>query len=128
MEYFTEQAPTYSECMRKIRAKYGDGAKVLMQRSVRVGGVLGLFAKDGVEMSGVVGAEPSRYGVDAPVHGRHPDLEEEKRKILANLNKGDPTLQLVLSEVRGLKEKIEASASRGAKSIRPWPGLPSSSR
>ncbi len=116
MEYFTEQAPTYSECMRKIRSKYGDGAKVLMQRSVRVGGVLGLFAKDGVEMSGVVGAEPTRYGLEgAKAPRKAPDLEEEKRKILANLNKGDPTLQLVLSEVRGLKEKLETSAARGGE-------------
>lgn len=111
MEYFTEQAPTYSECMRKIRAKYGEGAKVLMQRSVRVGGVLGFFAKDGVEMSGVVGAELPRYAVDGSRVQRKPDLEEEKKKILANLNKGDPTLQLVLSEVRTIKEKMEASAN-----------------
>jgi flagellar biosynthesis protein FlhF len=112
MEYFTEQAPTYSECMRKIRAKYGDSAKVLMQRSVRLGGVLGLFAKEGVEMSGVVGSEPPRYSVDgARTQRKPPDLEEEKKKILANLNKGDPTLQLVLSEVRTIKEKMEATAA-----------------
>jgi flagellar biosynthesis protein FlhF len=64
-------------------------------------------------MSGVVGAETNRYSAEnARMQRKPPDLEEEKKKILANLNKGDPTLQLVLSEVRTIKEKMEASASR----------------
>lgn len=105
MEYFTEQASTHSECLRKIRSKYGDGARVLMQRTVRVGGVLGFFSKEAIEMSGVVGGEPSRTDPRAPKRGA--DLEEEKKKFLANL-KGEQTLQLVLNEVRGLKEKMEA--------------------
>lgn len=108
MEYFTEQGHSYAECRRKIRAKYGDNAKVLMQKSIRIGGVFGLFAKDGVEMTGVVSNEAPRYTLDpARLQRKTPDLEEEKKKILAAANKGDPTIQLVLSEVRNLKEKLE---------------------
>lgn len=105
MEYFTEQAPTYSECIRKIRIKYGENAKVLTQKTIRIGGFLGLFAKDGVEMTGIVSPEP----IKAPRKAL--DLEEEKKKILASVNKTDPTLQMVLSEVRNIKEKIEASSN-----------------
>lgn len=105
MEYFIEQGSTYSECLRKVREKHGENAKILMQKSVRLGGMFGLFARDGVEVTGVVSNEPSR------LPKRSPDLEEEKKKILAAAKPGDPTLQLVLSEVRNLKEKIEASAS-----------------
>ncbi|MFA6505393.1 MAG: flagellar biosynthesis protein FlhF, partial [Treponemataceae bacterium] len=100
MEYFTEQAPSHSECMRKIRTKYGEGARVLMQRSVRIGGVLGFFTKEAVEMSGVVGTDSPRPSAVK----KAPDLEEEKKKFISNL-KGEQTLQLVLNEVRGLKEK-----------------------
>jgi flagellar biosynthesis protein FlhF len=113
MEYFTEQAPSHSECLRKIRTKYGDGARVLMQRSVRVGGVLGFFSKEAVEMSGVVGGESGRAGSSVGVK-KAADLEEEKKKFLANL-KGEQTLQLVLNEVRGLKEKVEASAAASSR-------------
>lgn len=108
MEYFTEQAPTHSECLRKIKSKYGDGARVLMQRSVRVGGVLGFFSREAVEMSGVVGADAGR-GIK-----KTNDLEEEKKKFISNL-KGEQTLQLVLNEVRGIKEKIEASAASSSR-------------
>jgi flagellar biosynthesis protein FlhF len=91
--------------MRKIKTKYGDGARVLMQRSVRIGGILGLFTREAIEMSGVVGADSSR-----PAVRKSPDLEEEKKKFISNL-KGEQTLQLVLNEVRGLKEKIDAGVS-----------------
>ncbi|HCM27962.1 MAG: flagellar biosynthesis protein FlhF [Treponema sp. GWB1_62_6] len=123
MEYFTEQAPTYSECMRKIRTKYGEGARVLMQRSVRMGGMLGLFSRDGVEVSGVLGSDTGRFAADAARQVKKPlDVEEEKKKFLANL-KGDQALQLVLNEVRGLKDKIDANAAAGARGAEEHPAL-----
>ncbi len=106
MEYFTEQAQTHSECLRKIRMKYGDGARVLMQRSVRVGGVFGFFTKEAVELSGVVGADATRNAAAK----KPTDLEEEKKKFISGL-KADPTLQLLVNEVRGLKESISAGAA-----------------
>ncbi len=108
MEYFTEQAATYAECLKKIRSRYGDNARVLMQRSVRVGGILGFFAKEGVEMSGVVGPDPSRPSLEAArAVKKVGDPEEERRKILANL-KSDQALQMVLSEVKGIKDKLDS--------------------
>ena len=53
MEYFIEQALTYTECLNKIRLKYGEkGVTILSHKNIRMGGVFGLFAKDGVEITG----------------------------------------------------------------------------
>ncbi|MCA1950243.1 MAG: flagellar biosynthesis protein FlhF [Treponema sp.] len=117
MEYFTEQAPTHAECIRKIKEKYGENAKILMKKSIRIGGFLGLFAKDGVEMTGIVNNEPIRYAADPLKNVRKPlDLEEEKRKILAMAGKPDPSIQTVLQEVRSLKEKLETAQIQGKPS------------
>jgi flagellar biosynthesis protein FlhF len=79
----------------------------MMQKSVRIGGFLGLFAKEGVELTGILSPIPP-----APPRPLL-DFEEEKKKVLAAANKTDPTLQMVLSEVRTIKEKIDAQAAVG---------------
>lgn len=103
MQYFTEQALTHQEALRKIREKYGERAKILTQRSVRMGGFLGMFSREGVEMSGYIAQDP------VPRLKKSGDLAEEKKKILESA-KSDKTLQQVLEEVRGLKEKIDAGS------------------
>ncbi|MDR0378128.1 MAG: flagellar biosynthesis protein FlhF [Spirochaetaceae bacterium] len=131
MEHFTEQAYTYSACIEKIRKKYGNRANILVHKTIRMGGILGFFSREGVEMSGTVSHDPVRTvsendafpltGVSslpgaAPRSGfpsraeppRLPmDFETERKRILASVSpKVDPTLQLVLSEVRTIKEQI----------------------
>ncbi len=98
MEYFTETAPTHREVLEKISSKYGDRAKILSHRTVRIGGFLGLFTREGVEISGYISHDL----------GRKPrkNLEEEKRKILESV-KGESTIQKVLEEVKSLKEHLE---------------------
>jgi flagellar biosynthesis protein FlhF len=130
MEYFTEQAYSYSACLEKIRKKYGNRAKILIQKSIRMKGPFGFFSRDGVEISGFVSYEAGRTAAESgalprtetvsrqePLPRNIPqtevrspvDFETEKKRILAAANpKVDPTLQLVLSEVRTIKEKIEA--------------------
>ena len=97
MEYFTEQALSHREAVEKIRTKYGVNAIILNKKSVRIGGFLGMFAKEGIEMSGYVPQNQPRSAVF--------DLEEEKKKILDNVNK-DGTLQLVLKEIKEIKESL----------------------
>jgi flagellar biosynthesis protein FlhF len=124
MEYFTEQAYTYSACIDKIRKKYGNRAKILIQKNVRIKGPLGIFSRDGVEISGFVSYDFGKTSPQVPPRAetalqpdpapraevRPPvDFETEKKRILAVANpKVDPAIQLVLSEVRTIKEKIEA--------------------
>ncbi len=100
MEYFTEQGATHREAIERVRAKYGDAAQILTQRIVRTGGVLGLFAREGVELTGYIRQEAAKETAN-----RKLDLEEEKRRLLASIQ--DRTLQEVLSEVRELKRTVE---------------------
>ncbi|MDR2551754.1 MAG: flagellar biosynthesis protein FlhF [Treponema sp.] len=108
MPYFTEQARTHSECMEKIRALYGKDAKVMLEKTVRRGGFLGLGSHEEVEMTGI-------YGYTAP--SPSDDMETRKRQVLAAAGRTmpDPAIQAVLKEigslggmVRGLSEKVEA--------------------
>jgi flagellar biosynthesis protein FlhF len=132
MQYFTEQAGSHREALELIRAKYGDQAQVLSHKTVRQGGFLGLFAREGVEVTGYIRPErpietrdsshardssyvrdgnrvlegASARDVSAAVPAR--DFEEEKRKILAQA-RSDQALQQVLSELKCIKDRLDES-------------------
>jgi flagellar biosynthesis protein FlhF len=97
MQYFTETAYTHTEALHNIKAKYGDRAKVLTHRSVRMGGFMGLFTREGVELTGYISQE------QRTTKGK--DLEEEKKKILSSA-RSDQTIQLVLKEVQEIKQQM----------------------
>jgi flagellar biosynthesis protein FlhF len=120
MDTFTEQAPTITQCMEKIRSKYGDSATVMEEKAVQIkGGFLNLFSKEVWEMRGIVSNSYAKYkllqssqnAMRKPLDLNPAELDETKRKIIAATGKGDPTLQLVLSEVRTIKEKIDSAAA-----------------
>jgi flagellar biosynthesis protein FlhF len=69
MEQFTEQAYDWDECLDKIRAKYGDDYRILRRKTIRMGGFLGLFTREGIEVSGYV---PGRYGKSGPLGYQEP--------------------------------------------------------
>jgi flagellar biosynthesis protein FlhF len=146
MKYFVEQALTYSECLENIRVKYGERATVLMHKNIRMGGFLGLFAKDGVELTGFI---PNNFGkginslpgvsgsglpgvsssagltssssssVSPPAPRKDPDFEKEKEKVIAAAGRGDYTLQKVLQEVKEIKGMIDANASSSQEEEHP---------
>jgi flagellar biosynthesis protein FlhF len=116
MQYFTEQATSHREALERVREKYGESAQVLSHRTIRMGGFMGFFAREGVEVSGYLKPEPR------PAPKPALDLEEEKRKILALSGalsgsqasaqagaqaRADQSLQTILAEIRGLKEKMD---------------------
>lgn len=105
MEYFVEQATTHRDALEKVRAKYGEQARVMHQRTVRVGGFLGLFSREGVEVTGYLSSEPAS-------RPRKPtDPEEEKRKILGQVKAGnEKTLETLVKEVQGLKSQLQEGA------------------
>jgi flagellar biosynthesis protein FlhF len=114
MEHFREQAPTYTQCMEKIRSKYGDSAKVMIQKTVPIrGGLFNLFPREGVELAGIVSRGRPGYNLASQPAARRPvdlssaELDEEKRKLISAAGKNDPTLQMILSEVRTIKEDIK---------------------
>lgn len=105
MEYFTEQASTHKEAVAKVMAKYGEKARIMTQRSVRIGGVMGLFAREGVEVTGYINNEQARRKVTT--------LEEEKKKFL-EMGKVDQTATLaqILNEMKSLKAEFKEQSTQ----------------
>jgi flagellar biosynthesis protein FlhF len=101
MEYFVEQAPSHLDAERKVRAKYGEKARIMHHKTIRMGGFLGLFAREGVEVTGYISATPAR-GEPAKKPG---DFEEEKKKILGAV-KSEKTMDMVLQELKEIKERM----------------------
>lgn len=106
MQYIVEQGSTHREVLEKVRARYGETAQVLSHRTVRTGGFLGLFAREGVEITFYVKDDAVREAEKKRV-----DMEEEKRKILERIGQ-ERAIQEVLNEVRSLKTIVEESSSR----------------
>ena len=57
MQYFNEQAASHREAIEMVRSKYGESAQILSHKTVRLGGFLGLFAREGVEVTGYIRPE-----------------------------------------------------------------------
>jgi flagellar biosynthesis protein FlhF len=114
MDYFTEQALTHAECLQKIRTKYGDRAKVMIQKTVRIGGFLGIGGREGVEMSGIIYTDYSRYA--APGAKKPLDFEEAKQRVLAAAGKGekDTALQKMAEDIKGIKDKLDSMPASAA--------------
>src|SRR6185295_19660433 len=94
------------------KVTYGDDARILTHRSVRLGGFLGFFASEGVEVTGYLSEDGGRK--------RKADVEEEKKKILESVRK-EQTLQVLLKEIQGLREAID---NRPAAAPAPPPADP----
>ncbi len=109
MQYFTLQAASHREALQKIREKYGENARILNHRNIRLGGFLGLFSKEGVEVTGYISSEPLRR--------QKLVLEEEKTKIIESVKK-DQTLKTLLEEIQSLKRELKG-VSNGEKQVHP---------
>ena len=112
MQYFTVQAKNHWEAVEKMKVKYGPTARVLTHRNIRLGGFLGLFRNEGVELTCYIAVDSNRK----------PDyVEEEKKKILESVGKNQ-NLQLILNELQSLKQAVAKSAKseeRVQESARP---------
>ena len=127
MKYFVEQAATHREAEERVRVKYGDRARIMHHRSIRLGGFLGMFTTEGVEVTGYFATEPKHKGAPASASATAPSpstelgaqqsLDEEKRKLIELARGGDAsrggaqTLDTVLSEIRSLREAFALPAS-----------------
>ena len=100
MQYFTVQARSDREALEKMKASYGEEARILTHRTVRLGGVRGLFGLEGVELTGYLSEDGAK-------RRRSPDAEDEKKKILENVRR-EQTLQVLLKEIQGLRESLQA--------------------
>ena len=138
MEMYIEQGTSRMDCELKIAAKYNRPFRILSEKEIRVGGFWGLFSKPGVEVefyfSPTQYRSPSAHGYhqSAPVswnaaEGEHiqkrhavPDIEEEKKKVLAAARKnldeisagGREASQQILDSLNEIKEKIESGGKK----------------
>ena len=106
MQYFTVQARSHVEALDRMKNQYGAAARILSHRSVRMGGVLGFFGREGVEITGYISAADRR-----PVAAARVDLESEKKKILETATRDvrrEETMQRILEEIKDLKGGLVA--------------------
>src|SRR4030067_1190881 len=90
LSYFTIEASTPREAAERMRRQCGAEAKILAHKTVRRGGLAGLFTREAVEITGYVPRTEAK--------GRKEDLEEVKKKILADARR-EPSLQVILKEI-----------------------------
>lgn len=117
MQYLVEQASTHREALERIRARYGDAAQVLAQRTVRSGGFMGLFARDAVEITYIVRDDGLKES-----EKKRLDVEEEKRRLMERISQ-ERALQEVLHEVRELKEIVSETGGRPGQAEQDHPSL-----
>jgi len=113
MQYFTIEAPTPREALEQMRRQYGQDARILTHKSVRRGGMLGLFAREAVEITGYVGKKQKSPTSTAA-------MEESRQKILADARR-EQSLQLILKEIEALKAQL--NTDNGDKRGEKPPGL-----
>ena len=123
MEYFVEQAATHLEAQRRVRDKYGEQARIMHHRPIRMGGFLGMFTREGVEVTGYFSSAPARP-TQTPVVAVAPEpqpraaatatLEQEKQKLLDALRdrsgSSGGSIDTVLDEIRELRQTIAGGA------------------
>ncbi len=97
MQYFTIQAKSHLEAMEKMKSQYGTGARILTRKNIKMGGVLGIFRKEGIEVTGYISKENNIK--------QQLKIEEEKKKILDSV-KNEQVLNVILKEIKGIKENL----------------------
>jgi len=122
MDYFVEQAPTDQEVHAIIRKKYGDRARVMARKEIRTGGVLGLFQRTAVEVTGYCTHAPmktvnrgtaaeERSKILEQVRGRESSGEAQDSSVVDGKNAG--SFESVLSEIRALRDSISTRGDDG---------------
>ncbi len=103
MNYFTEQGFTFQEAISKAKNKYGNDIKIMSHKSILLGGFLGMFRKEGVQIEGYISQDPFRK--------KNVKLEEEKEKLLhAAGARGGSTLNELMKAVNDIKTKLDESS------------------
>jgi flagellar biosynthesis protein FlhF len=147
MEMYSEKGWNRKDCELKIMEKYKRPFQILSEKEIRIGGFLGFFSKPGIEVefffspmlyknpllqgynSGYNQGYNPGYNPSMPVSWQvsesprqtrnvPPDLEEEKRKVIAAAGKNydqvtannRETSQAILESLKEIKEKIESGS------------------
>jgi flagellar biosynthesis protein FlhF len=87
-----------------MKLQFGEKARILTHRGIRIGGIFGLFAKEGVEVTGYI----SNEGI---VPNKPQSIENEKKKILENAKK-EQSITTILKEIQELKSTLAVSGEK----------------
>ncbi|GHU39981.1 flagellar biosynthesis protein FlhF [Spirochaetia bacterium] len=121
MTTFTIQGEDIDDCKQKVREKHGERAQILQEKTIRLGGFLGMFTREGCEVTGYVPDLPpkpdmSKYASSIFKNAqtnRNPPLlaagshAENISKVLqeaAIATGADPKMQELLIQVKNLTE------------------------
>jgi flagellar biosynthesis protein FlhF len=108
LQYFTIEAPSPRDALERMRREYGQEARILTHKAIRRGGLFGMFAREGVEITGYVPGNTTRRSDSSS------NLEENRKKILADARR-EQALQLILKEIQHLKENLQGDLKGGRR-------------
>ena len=94
MDILTEQAVTYDECIARIREKYGPNVQILRQKKIRMGGFLGFFEREGIELYFMISRDSARVPPFRETQNVKPenDFDEERKQILRQAARTSPEM------------------------------------
>ena len=107
MHYFTVRGSTSQQALAEMMRRYGPDACIQSHRTVRVGGVLGLFARPAVEITGYVEGKTADSAAPQPIDG--------KRHAVARKAPPAASLGKVLEEVTALRARLDESLPSGSE-------------
>ncbi len=120
--YFKVQGTTPREALANMKRLYGPDARIHSHRVVKIGGLFGLFKRDGVEITGFVDP-PAAYAAatasepapaDAEPAAAQQRLAYEQRRILEQTPSGAGLRRLV-DEVAALRARLDRSLPETAE-------------
>ena len=110
MRYFTVHGSSSQEALAEMMRRYGPDACIQSHRTVRVGGVLGLFTRPAVEITGYVDGK-----TDDSADPQQPQpVDGEPRAGVRNA--AAPILGTLLDEVTALRARTGRVAASGVGS------------
>jgi len=115
---YTQEGENRMDCELKIAAKYNRPFQIFRQKEIRLGGFMGLFSKPGVQVEFYFPQNRNTIR-----HLSSDNLEEEKRKVLAEARKnitptgltsaaGKEESQKILDILEQIKEKVDNTGKR----------------
>ena len=107
MHYFTVRGSTSQEALAEMMQRYGPDACIQSHRTVRVGGVLGLFARAAVEITGYVEGRTADPAVPPPT--------DDMARAPARKAPAAASLGKLLEEVTALRARLDESLPSGSE-------------
>ncbi|MCY4484360.1 MAG: flagellar biosynthesis protein FlhF [Spirochaetaceae bacterium] len=108
MRYFTVHGSNSQEALAEMMRRYGPDACIQSHQTVRVGGVLGLFTRPAVEITGYVDGKTDESSESRP-------QPADGKPNAGARGAAAPSLGALLDQVTALRERLDESLPPGAE-------------